>query len=100
MIRRGVYGLQKTEARRFPDNPCRCLRRAEASDFLSVPLSRILLILLVPVTVICLIVFLVANWYTLKSGQVPARVLVPVLALVFTLLPIDSQLEFARFHAA
>ena len=64
------------------------------------PLSRILLILLVPITVICLVVFLVANRHALKSGRVLARILVPVLALAFTFLPIDSQLELARFHVA
>ena len=62
------------------------------------PLSRILLILLVPVTAICLVVFLVVNRHTLKNGRVLACLLVPVLAGAFTFLPIDSQLEFARFH--
>ena len=62
------------------------------------PLSRLLLILLVPVTAICLIVFLVANRHTLKNGRVLACLLVPVLAGAFTFLSIDSQLEFARFH--
>ncbi len=64
------------------------------------PLSRLLLILLVPVTVVCLVVFLVANRQVLKNGQVLTCLLVPILALAFTFLPIDSQLELARFHVA
>ncbi len=62
------------------------------------PLSRLLLILLVPVTVICLVIFLIVNRHTLKNRRVLTRILVPILAVAFTFLPIDSQLEFARFH--
>ena len=62
------------------------------------PLSRLLLILLVPVTAVCLVVFLVANRHTMKNGRVLARILIPVLTMVFTLLPINHQLELARFH--
>lgn len=62
------------------------------------PLSRLLLILLVPVTIICFVVFLIANRQVLKNGRVLTCLLVPLLVVTFTLLPIDSQLEFARFH--
>ena len=62
------------------------------------PLSRLLLLLLVPVMAVCLVVFLAANRHTLKNGRVLACLLIPILAGAFTFLPIDSQLEFARFH--
>jgi hypothetical protein len=64
------------------------------------PFSRLLLIVLVPVTAVCFVIFLAVNRHTLKNGRVLAVILVPVAALVFTFLPIDSQLEFTRFHAA
>lgn len=64
------------------------------------PLSRLLLIVFVPTTIICLLVFFIANWRTLKNGRILTGIIVPLAAIVFTLLPIDSQLEIARFHVA
>jgi hypothetical protein len=64
------------------------------------PLSRLLLIVLVPIAIVCLIIFFIANRHLLKIKQVLIRILVSVAALTFTLLPIDSQLELARFYVS
>ena len=65
------------------------------------PLSRLLLLfLIVPITVIVLIIYLIKNRTNLLNKKVFTCWIVAISALVFTFLPIDRQLEIARFYVS
>lgn len=64
------------------------------------PLSRFLLIALVPAAAVCLIIFLIANRRLLGKKSVLARSLLCCAAILFALLPIDSRLELRRFQVS
>ncbi|QNK39336.1 hypothetical protein [Caproicibacter fermentans] len=65
------------------------------------PFSRLLLwFLLIPAMLICLAAFMIKNGKALINPQIWRCALLSIIAVVFTLLPIDRELELARFHVA
>lgn len=64
------------------------------------PLSRLLLYVIVPITVILAVIFMVKNRKTLFDKQILTCWLIPLASLLFCFLPIDRQLELARSHAS
>lgn len=64
------------------------------------PLSRLLLYVIIPTIVILAVIFMVKNRKTLFDKRILTCWLIPLAALIFCLLPIDRQLELARFHVS
>lgn len=65
------------------------------------PYSRLLLcFFLLPVLFLCFLIFIIRNRKILKEKRVFLCLLVSLTAVIFTLLPIDRQLERARFHVS
>lgn len=63
------------------------------------PYSRLLLwFLLLPALFICLIIFTIRSRKILKEKRVFLCLLISLTAVIFALLPIDRELELARFH--
>ena len=65
------------------------------------PYSRLILwFIIIPVILICLIIFIIKNRKTLWNKRVLQCSLLSLAAVVFALLPIDRQLELARFQVS
>lgn len=62
------------------------------------PLSRFVLLAAVPATAVLAVAFLIKTRGRFPLRRMVTCAVIPVAVIVFTLLPIDRQLELARFH--
>lgn len=63
------------------------------------PISRFLLLGAVPALAVLTVIFLIKSRRRFPLRQVVTCTVIPAVVILFTLLPIDRQLELARFHA-
>jgi len=65
------------------------------------PYSRLILwFIIIPVILICLVIFIIRNRKTLLDKRALCCCVLTLAAVVFALLPIDRQLELARFQVS
>ncbi|HEX3017078.1 MAG TPA: hypothetical protein VHP31_04380 [Caproicibacter sp.] len=64
------------------------------------PYSRLLLFVIVPMTAVLTVIFMVKNRRMLLDKRILACWSIVAVTIAFSLLPIDRQLELARFHAS